>query len=136
MIRYKTEIERLGWALTYDNSGHLYGAAKGDLIVNGNETELLYNQIVALKGSTMLLSVYDTPEQKLDIEIINLWHISRPALCMSVPSRHERMLYVKQALRDNYPELLKLVYPGIFTSAGTGSKALWLRIESLTSQTY
>lgn len=53
--------------------------------------------------------------------ILELWHISRIALAGGdkVPSRHERMIYVKTELHRSYPALVKGMTP----------KKVWLTIE-------
>lgn len=63
----------------------------------------------------------------LELAIINLWHISRTALAASptVPSRYDRMIYVKNELTRTYPELI----------AGMKSKHVWFKIEDVTSPT-
>lgn len=59
-------------------------------------------------------------------KIIELWHISRTALAGQslVPSRYDRMIYVKKAIIEHYPELT--------TNIGTG-KHLWFAIEDAIS---
>lgn len=60
-------------------------------------------------------------------EILNLWHISRVALSggNSVPSRYDRMIYIKKSLIENHADLIKNV--------GTG-KHLWFAIEDAISE--
>lgn len=62
----------------------------------------------------------------LDKTIIDLWHISKTALCMGDCSRHSRMLYIKKELTERYTDLLK----------GLSGKQLWLHIEQVTVPTY
>lgn len=60
-------------------------------------------------------------KDKLEVTITDLWHISRTALAgiSTVPTRYDRMIYVKNQLRDNHPELID----------GMMSKHLWFKIE-------
>jgi len=57
----------------------------------------------------------------LENAIIELWHISRTALAgmSSVPSRSDRMAYVKRELIRTYPLLIE----------GLSPKKLWFAIE-------
>lgn len=62
----------------------------------------------------------------LQAKIIELWHTSRIALAgqSSVPSRYDRMVYVKKAIIEHHKELTARV--------GTG-KHLWFAIEDAIS---
>lgn len=60
---------------------------------------------------------------EINSAILNLWQISRTALAgnSNIPSRYDRMQYVKREMIANHYDLL--------THIGTG-KQLWLEIES------
>ena len=57
----------------------------------------------------------------LNDKIIMLWHISRTALATmpTVPSMHDRMLYIKDSLILHYPNTVK----------GMSNKQIWFAIE-------
>lgn len=57
----------------------------------------------------------------LNQAISELWHISRVALAgqATVPSKYDRMIYVKNELKRSYPELID----------GMMSKHVWFAIE-------
>ena len=61
----------------------------------------------------------------LETRIIDLYHLARTALAgmPTVPSRYDRMIYVKKELLRSYPELI----------AGMGNKAVWFKIEEVLS---
>jgi hypothetical protein len=63
---------------------------------------------------------------ELTNKIIELWHISRTALAgqSSVPSRYDRMVYVKKTLIE--------YNSGLLTHIGKG-KHLWFAIEDAIS---
>lgn len=56
---------------------------------------------------------------KLQLAITELWHTSRTALAGKVPSRYDRMQYVKSELNRSYPPLID----------GMKAKDLWFAIE-------
>lgn len=61
---------------------------------------------------------------QLENKIIELWHISRTALSgmSTVPTRYDRMLYIKKTLSEQHPELI----------TGMFSKHVWFAIEDCT----
>lgn len=63
----------------------------------------------------------------LENVIINLWHISRTALAgmPTVPTRWDRMIYIKSELIKNNPDLI----------IGLSNKKLWLFIEEAINHT-
>lgn len=61
--------------------------------------------------------------EKLKSAIIELWHISRTALAGTVPSRYDRMIYIKKELNRTYPELINGISP----------KHVWFSIEEAIS---
>ena len=66
------------------------------------------------------------PEEKtlLQSKILELWHISRTALAnQNIPiSRYDRLLYIKNQLNKDNPELITKFSP----------KQLWLEISKTT----
>jgi len=60
---------------------------------------------------------------ELTNKIIELWNISRTALATQSASRYDRMIYVKNALQEHYPELISRLTP----------KYLWFAIEDAIS---
>jgi hypothetical protein len=63
---------------------------------------------------------------ELEITISDLWHLSKTALAgmPTVPSRHDRMIYVKNELIRSYPHLI--------TCFNGSNKKLWFAIEDNT----
>jgi hypothetical protein len=63
----------------------------------------------------------DMNHSPLSRAIIDLWHISRIALAgrATVPSRYDRMIYVKSELYRTYPDLV----------AEMSAKKIWFAIE-------
>ena len=59
----------------------------------------------------------------LENKINFLWHISRTALAGQPYTRHDRCVYVKKALQEHYPDLVK----------GMTNKQIWLKIEDETA---
>lgn len=57
----------------------------------------------------------------LNQAISELWHVSRTALAgqATVPSKYDRMIYVKKSLKEHYPALIE----------GMMSKHVWFAIE-------
>lgn len=51
--------------------------------------------------------------------IIELWHLSKTALAGTVPTRHDRMSYIKRSLMEHYPSLVK----------DMSGKKIWFEIE-------
>lgn len=66
----------------------------------------------------------------LDQTITDLWHISRTALSgmSTVASRYDRMIYVRNELKNRYPELI--------TSFEGSEKKLWFYLEEKLSPTF
>jgi hypothetical protein len=60
---------------------------------------------------------------RLENTIIDLWHISRTALCTQSCTRYDRMQYIKTELLKTYPELIQ----------GMTTKQIWFTIEDLTT---
>ncbi len=67
-------------------------------------------------------------KSNLELTIIELWHLSRVALARNptVPSRHERMIYIKSELQRTYPDLI----------TGLSPKRLWFKICDTTAPTF
>jgi hypothetical protein len=65
-------------------------------------------------------------KSKLELAISELWQISRTALAgmETVPTRHDRMCYVKRELIRSYPELI--------AHFNGSNKKLWFAIEDST----
>lgn len=63
----------------------------------------------------------------LESTILNLWTVSRTALAggETVPTRYDRMVYVKNALQKYHADLISRLSP----------KHLWLAIEDATAPT-
>lgn len=59
---------------------------------------------------------------ELEKTIIELWHISRTALAgmPTVPTRHDRMSYIKRTLKEQYPALI---------ASFKFDKHIWFEIE-------
>ncbi len=72
--------------------------------------------------------ITESVDKPLKDAIIDLWHLSKTALAGSgtVPSRSDRMSYVKKELIRSYPKLIE----------GKSPKTIWLDIEEVTSPTY
>jgi hypothetical protein len=57
---------------------------------------------------------------RLENTICDLWNISRTALAGSDTGRYSRMIYIKQELLKNYPDLVQ----------GMTNKQIWFAIEN------
>ena len=77
--------------------------------------------LVNWANMVILHLMYQKSNTMLQNKIIELWHISRTALAGKsyVPSRYDRMIYVKNELTNNNTELLN----------GLTGKRLWFFIE-------
>jgi hypothetical protein len=64
---------------------------------------------------------------ELKNKITEYWHISRTALAGkgTVPTRHDRMIYIRDTLKQHNPELIE----------NLSAKQLWLTISDTTSPT-
>lgn len=118
---YFGAVALVGGRLAADNVRELEmgGGIEKDL-VNG-EFLLIFVWSTFIKHLKLLVM-----NSQLNAKILELWTISRTALAgqPSVPSRYDRMIYVKKALIEYSPELT--------THVGVG-KHLWFAIEDAIS---
>ena len=63
---------------------------------------------------------------ELENTIINLWHLSKTALCkQEYCERWDRMLYIKKELYRTYPKLIE----------GMTNKQIWFKITDMINPT-
>ena len=128
IVRYQGDLDKV-IALHPEND--VPEGPEGDRILDeafmndgdaGYTVELKYGGMVshgAIEKETLPKERRD--EENLNQKIIELWHTSRTAMAYSesVPTRYDRMQYVRKSLNEYYPELI----------TGLTPKKVWFAIE-------